>query len=254
MINMAEPQESYPETATNRARKNGVDSDSESGSEGQSAVDDALAANGERLAAVLDHSDDFENALETAILVIATADEEELDALTDSASNIIAAADGLSTDGAAELATDLGENADALSESLDTVVTLQRDGHLDDLVALATAFTGSLSTAESDRLSALLAENGPELVEALEAVLELQADGQLEDLLETAATLSALDVDEEAVRAMNDLLGAVGEARHTSEPVGLRGTVRALTGRDLRASLGYLLAVLRALGRRLRLR
>lgn len=246
---MAEPTESYPETATNRARKNGDDRTVD----GEAAIEDALSTNGKRLAALINRSDEFENALETAILVIATADEEELDELTDSAANLIAAADGLSTDGAAELATDLGENADDLSASLETVLSLQQDGHLDDLAALTTAFTESLSPDDIEDLATLLSENGPELVDALDTVLELQREGQLEALVGTAKTISAIDIDEDAVHGMNDFLGAVGEARRDSEPVGLRGTVRRLKSRDLRAGLGYLLALLKAQGRRRRL-
>ena len=247
---MADPTESVPETATNRARKNGADGDGD----GQAAVDDALSTNGERLAALINSSDEVEDALETAILVIASADEDELEEITDSAANLVTAADGLSTDGAAMLATDLGEHADELSASLDTVVTLQQDGHLDDLVTLATAVTDSLSADELDRLSTVLAESGPELVDALEAVVELQRDGELDALLETAATLSALDIDADAVQGLNDVLGAVSDARHDTGPVGLQARLRQLTGRNVRASLGYLLAVLDALGRRLRLR
>lgn len=246
---MAEPTESYPEAATNRARKNGGDSSGD----GQVAIQDALAANGDTLAAVINNSDEFENALETAILVIASADQAELDEITDSTANLVAAADGLSTGGTAELATKLGENADDLSAALETVIALQQDGHLDDLAALATAFTESLSPEEIEELSAMLSENGPELVGALDTVLELQRAGQLEALVETATTLSAVEIDDEAVRGMNDLLSAVSEARRDSEPVGLRRTVRHLKSRDLRASLGYLLALLKAQGRRLRL-
>ena len=244
---MAKPTESYPETATNRARKNGAEGD------GQAAVQDALAANGETLADVLDRSDEFEDALETAILVIASADQEELDEITGSTANLVAAVDGLSTDGVADLATDLGENAEEISASLETIVTLQQDVHLDDLAALATAFTESLSPAEIEELSTLLSENGPELVGALDTVLELQRERQLEALVRTAKTISAIDIDEDAVDGMNDFLGAVGEARRDPEPVGLRRTLRQLTSRDLRAGVGYLLALLKAQGRRLRL-
>jgi uncharacterized protein YjgD (DUF1641 family) len=250
MIKMAEPTDSYPETATNRARKNGDNGESD----GEAAINDALSANGETLAAVLNRTDDLNNALETAILVIASADDEELDEITGSASTLVAAANGLSADGVAGLATDLGENAEDLSESLDLVVSLQQDGHLDDLVSLATAFTGSLSPADVEKLSTVLAESGPEVVDTLEALVELQQDGQLDALLETATTLSALEIDDEAVQGLNDVLGAVGEAQRHSEPVGLRGTVRQLRSPDLRASLGYLLALLKAHGRRLRLR
>jgi uncharacterized protein YjgD (DUF1641 family) len=80
--------------------------------------------------------------------------------------------------------------------------------------------------------------------------LELQRAGHLEELLELGATASALDLDDEGVAALNDLLGAAGDARRDAEPVGLVGAFRAVRGADARAGLGYLMSLLRALGRR----
>lgn len=113
----------------------------------------ALDDHGAALAEAVESSDELEDALTTAIIVAASADEEELEHLTDSAANLVRAADGLSTDGAADLGTDLGENADDLSASLDTVLELEREGQLDDLVELSTAFTESLSAEDLEELS-----------------------------------------------------------------------------------------------------
>lgn len=194
---MAEPRESYPETATNAARKAAGDVD------GEAALREALAANGDELAAVVDSADELQDVLATAVLIVASADEAELDHVTESTANLVAAADGLSTEAAAALATDVGENADDLSAALDTVLELQREGHLDDLVDLA-------------------------------------------------KTLSALDVEPETVAGLNDVLAAVGEARRDPEPVGLLGLLGGLRSRDARAGLGYLVALLKAQGRRVR--
>lgn len=243
---MAEPQSSYPETATLGGREAPLDE------EGEDALRRALAANGEDLAAVIDQTDQAEDLLRTAILVAASADEDELERITDSTSNLVRAADGISTEGTADLAADLGANADDLSDALDSVVALQHEGHLDDLLTLATAFSESLSPAEVAELATMLEENGTDLVESLDAVLELQREGHLADLVETAKVVSTLEIDESTAQGLNDLLSAVGEAQRESEPVGLFGALRRLAGRDAREGLGYLVTVLKAQGRRLR--
>jgi uncharacterized protein YjgD (DUF1641 family) len=241
---MAKPQESYPETATNGTRKRDAD--------GRAALEAALDAHGEELAGVVEGTDELGGVLTTAILVAASADEAELDHITSSTANLVEAADGLSTDGAAALAGELGDNADDLAATLETVLALQREGHLDDLVTVATAFAESLSPEEVEELATMLEDNGTEIVEALDVVLDLQREGHLEDLVGLAKTLSVLEIDEDAARGLNNVLGAVGEAQRDSEPVGLLGTVRQLGNRDARAGLGYLVAILKAQGRRLR--
>ncbi|WP_313694667.1 DUF1641 domain-containing protein [Halorarum halobium] len=201
---MAEPRDTYPESATNRGETGSVDGagDGSEAGDGEAAVREAIAEHGDRLAAAIDASDELSDLLATAILVVASADEDELDRLTDSTANLVAAADGLSTEEAAALAEEVGANGAELVEALDVVLTLQRDGSLEELVALA-------------------------------------------------GTLSALDLDAEAVEGLNDLLGAVGEAGEAAEPVGPLGALAGLRDRDARAGLGYLLALLRALGHRL---
>ncbi|ELZ15571.1 hypothetical protein C477_17895 [Haloterrigena salina JCM 13891] len=243
---MAKPQSSYPESATNGARKERPESN------GEAAVKDALATHGDDIAAAIEQSDELADAITTAILVIASADDEEVGHVTDSAANLVAAADGLSTDGAAELADELGENADTLSESLDVILTFQREGHLEDLVTVAASVSESLSPEEIEELSTLLEDNGSELVAVLETVLELQREGHLDDLVETAKTLSVLEIDEDAARGMNEFFGAIGDAQRDSEPIGLMGSLSAMLNRDVRFGLGYLVSFLKAKGRRIR--
>jgi len=242
---MAEPTDAYPEEATKggNPRENG---------DGAVALDETLDEHGGDLAAALDRTDEAADLVETAIIVLASADEDEIEALTESTGNLVEAADGLTTEGAARLATEVGENGDDLRDALQTVLALQRDGHLDDLATIAEAFSESLSPDEVDELATLLEESGAETIEALDLVLELQREGQLEDLVALAGTLSALEIDADTAAGLNTVLASVGEARRESEPVGLIGFVRGLGSRDARAGLGYLLALLRAQGRRLR--
>jgi len=193
---MAEPTDAYPDAATNA----GGTADT---ADGEAALRDALDAHGEDLAAAIERSDELQDLLETAILVAATADADEIEHLTESTANLVQAADGLSTAETVALAEDVGDS-------------------------------------------------GEDLAEALAVVLELQREGHLEDLVDLAKTLSALDVDPETVQGLNTVLGAVGEAERESEPVGVLGLLRGLRSRDARAGMGYLLALLKAQGRRLR--
>ncbi|WP_435066590.1 DUF1641 domain-containing protein [Haloplanus sp. C73] len=243
---MAEPRDTYPETATHGVRKE------RSTGEGERALRDAISNHGDALAALVEQTDELETVLTTAILVAASADDPELEHITDSTANLVDAADGISTAETAALAGVVGENADDLSASLETVLRLQREGQLDDLVTLSTAFADSLSADEIDDLAALLETGGTGLVDALEAVIELQQEGHLDELVALAKTASALDIDRASVEAVNDVAGAVGEAQTESEPVGFLGALRQLRSPDARAGLGYFVTVLKAHGRRIR--
>ncbi|MFB6309921.1 MAG: DUF1641 domain-containing protein [Salinirussus sp.] len=193
---MSEPTDTYPDEAT-------LGGTERSTGEGEAALRAALDAHGEELAAAVERTDAAGDLIETALLMVASADEDEVEYVADSAANLIRAADGLSTDGAATLAADLGDNAEDLSEALELVLELQREGHLEELVDLA-------------------------------------------------RTLSAIEVDADAVEGLNTVIAAVGEAEREHEPVGFLGLLRGLRAPDARAGLGYLLSLLRAQGRRLR--
>jgi hypothetical protein len=194
---MAEPRDSYPESATHGSR-----GDDDRG-DGEAALRAALAEHGDELAAAVERTDELEELLRTAILVAASADETELEYVTDSTANAVAAADGLTTGEAAKLAAQVGGNANDLATVLETVLELERGGHLEELVALA-------------------------------------------------RQLSALEVEPATVEGANTVLAAIGDAERESEPVGLVGLLRGLRTADARAGLGYLLAILRSLGRRRR--
>jgi uncharacterized protein YjgD (DUF1641 family) len=255
---MADRQPSYPESATQGGGRDGPTGDAADGSgdgqagEGVAALRATLDEHGDALAAAVEATDDLDDLLATAMLIVATADEDEVEQLTDSTANLLRAADGVSTAAAADLAETVGEDARDLGTALETVLAFQREGHLDDLVDLAAAFSASLSAAEVEALATTLEENGDDLVDALDVVLELHREDRLADLVELASVLSTLDVDEDTATGLNRLLGALGEAERTAEPASLLGTLRGLRTRDARAGLGYLLALLRAQGRRLR--
>lgn len=241
---MAKPQDTYPETATNGARETTNDSGA--------ALEEALRAHGDDLAGIIESTDELDEILTTTILIAASADRSELDHITSSTANLIEAIDGLSTEETATLATDIGENADELSASLDTILELQRQGHLDDLVIVATAFAESLSAEEVEELSMLLEESGLEIVTALDTVLNLQREGHLEDMVDLAKTLSVLEIDEDVAQGLNAALAAVREAQQDSKPIGPLGTIRQLGSRDFCAGFDYLVTLLKALGRRSR--
>jgi uncharacterized protein YjgD (DUF1641 family) len=254
---MADPTDSYPEDATlgARSKRNGAGTgrgDGEGDGDGEKQIREVLDVHGDDLAAALDRLDDAADVVETAILILASADAEEIDHLTESLGNLVEAADGLSTEEAAALATSVGENGEYLSDTVDTLLEFQQEGRLDDFATIAGAFSESLSPEEVEELASMLEENGAETVEALDVVLDLHREGQLDDLVDLAKVVSTLEIDADTAAGMNTFLGAVGEAQRESEPVGLFGFISGMRSRDARAGLGYLLALLKAQGRRVR--
>jgi uncharacterized protein YjgD (DUF1641 family) len=252
---MAEPTDSYPEDATlgARSKTNGAGGERGDGDRaGEKQIREVLDVHGEDLAAAIDRTDEAADLVETAIIILASADDEEIDHLTESIGNLVDAADGLSTEEAAALATSVGENGDDLSATVDTLLEFQQAGRLDDFATIAGAFSESLSPEEVEELASMLEENGAETVEALDVVLDLHREGQLDDLVDLAKVVSTLEIDADTAAGMNTFLGAIGEAQRESEPVGLFGFVSGLRSRDARAGLGYLLALLKAQGRRVR--
>lgn len=152
---MARPSESYPDSATLGGR------DERANGETPESLRAALAEHDEDLAAAVETTDELADVLATAIVVAAALDEDDLEHLTDSTSNLVTAADGLTTDEAAALADDLGENAEDLSAALEAVLRLQRAGKLDDLVGLAeTLSTLDIDQETADGLNAILGAVG----------------------------------------------------------------------------------------------
>jgi len=243
---VADRTESYPESATHGARRTTSDG------EGEAALRGALDEHGEDLAAAVAASDELADVLATAVLIVASADETEIEYVTESSANLVEAVDGLTTAEAAALAGQVGENGDELSATLETVLELERAGHTDDLVRIASAFSESLSPAEVEELATMFEEHGSEMVDAVDVLLDLAREDHLEDLVDLAAATSALEIEPAAIEGANTVLAAVGDAQREAEPVGLLGLLAGLRGRDARAGMGYLLALLRAQGRRFR--
>ncbi|OYR53051.1 hypothetical protein DJ71_27910, partial [Halorubrum sp. E3] len=73
---MAKPTESYPETATHGSTKR------ETNGEGDAALQEALSTHGEALAEAVDSTDELQDVLSTAVLIAASADEDELEHVT----------------------------------------------------------------------------------------------------------------------------------------------------------------------------
>ena len=117
-----------------------TDADAADGpSPGEAALREALAEHGEEVAGALDHADRLGEAIDAAVLTVASADDDEVEYVTESIVSLIRAVDGLSTEGAATLAGIVGENGEEAASALETLLRLERDGSLDDLVALAEA-------------------------------------------------------------------------------------------------------------------
>lgn len=192
---MAKPTTGVPDDALNV--------EPERPQEGEEALRAVLETYGGDYADAAEYTDELENVIETAILVVASADDQDVDEVTQSLVTLVEAADALSTEGTVALAEGVGENSEDIAETL-------------------------------------------------ESVLELQRDGRLDDLIEMAEMLSALEINETTVDGLNRLFRAIDEAEREAKPVGVFGFLRSLSGDNVRAGMGYLLAIVRAQGRRLR--
>jgi hypothetical protein len=171
-------------------------------SPGQEALQAAIDEHGEEVAAVFGRSDEAAELLDTVVLMIASAEDEDVEYLADALSSLVRAADGAATE-------------------------------------------------ETVALAEYVGDNGADATEALDKLLELDGQGTLDDLLELAETLTELDLDSDSVDTLNGLRGALEEAEDEAEPTGVFGAVTAVRGRDAKAGLGYLVALLRSTGRRL---
>ena len=167
---------------------------------GEAAIRAALAEHGDDVAAAIEHTEEVKELIDLAILTIASADDDEVEHVTDSLANLVVAVDGLSTEGSVALAEAVGENGESLTRALELVVRLDEEGKLDGLFHLAEA-------------------------------------------------VSAVELDDGAVAGLDRFAGAVSTAERVAEPVGVIDFLRGVRTPEGRAGLGYLLAVLRALGR-----
>ncbi len=186
----------------------------------------AIEQNPEAVAEFVERLDAVNELLDVLSLGESALTDEMVRELSSTGSTLAESADGIATDETVALAETVGENGDELREALDTLVTLQRSGTLDELAEIAEV--GSLATAAlDDGMVRSLAGTGA----ALGEVAQTAADDDTRDGIET-------------------LLDGVGEAeRGDPEQVGPVGLVRGLRDPDVQYGLGYLLALAGAIGR-----
>jgi len=184
-----------------------------------------VADNPEEVARLLERLDEVNELLDVASLLTAAADDEMVQSVTETGTNLGMAADGMATDELVQLGDAVGENADDLAEGLEALARLQRTGTLDDLLELAQI--ASLLTAAMDD----------------EMVMSLSNLGsQLGGVADTAA-------EEDVSRGLESVLHAVGDATSEEvEPVGAIGLAKAIRDPEVKAGLGVALALVKGLG------
>ena len=185
-----------------------------------------VAENPDEAARLLERLDEVNELLDVASLLTAAADDEMVQSLAETGTNLGMAADGMATDDLVHLGDAVGENATDLADGLESLARLQRTGTLDDLLALAEV-ASLLTAAMDDEIVASLATLG----------------SQLGGVADTAA-------EDDVARGLEAVLHSVGDAADEEpEPVGLVGTAKALRDPEVKAGMGVALALLKALGR-----
>jgi uncharacterized protein YjgD (DUF1641 family) len=192
----------------------------------QSDLEAAIERNPEAVAEFVERLDAVNELLDVLSLGENALDDGMVRELSATGSTLAESADGIATDETVALAETVGENGDELREALDTVLTLQRSGTLDELAEIAEV--GSLATAALDD----------------EMVTSLAGTGAaLGEVAQTAADDDARD----GVKAMLEGVGAAH--RSDPEPVGALGLARSIRDPEVQYGLGYVLAISKAIGR-----
>ncbi|WP_248299487.1 DUF1641 domain-containing protein [Halorhabdus amylolytica] len=185
--------------------------------------------NPEEVARLLDRLGLVNDLLDAADVATSAMDDEMVQSLAGTGTNLAMAADGMATDETVELGEAVGENADDLAEGVEKVAELQRTGTLDDLLEVAEI--ASLASAAMDD----------------EMVMSLASTGsRLGEVADTAA-------DDDVARGLEDVLAALGEATSEDpEQIGAIGLLKATRDPDVQAGLGLVIAIARALGQQTR--
>lgn len=188
-------------------------------------VERAIAENPETVAGLLDRSGQLGAILDLLALLEDGLDDEMVESLTGNGTTLGLAAAELAEQETVALSSSVGRHGEELAEAVDRIATLQRTGTLDRLF---------------------------EVADALALVTDAADDEMIESLTATATALGELaDVtaDEQVHAGLVDLLEGVGRAdTETAEPVGALGLAGALRDPEVKAGLGYLLALARGVG------
>ncbi|MFW5937875.1 MAG: DUF1641 domain-containing protein [Halanaeroarchaeum sp.] len=188
-------------------------------------VREAIAANPETVVALLEQSGQLSAMLDALALVEDGLDDEMVESLTSDATTLGLAAAELADRATVDLGAAVGENGTELAEAVRQIAVLQRTGTLDRLTEIADA-VALLTDAADDEMVETLAATGTSL-------------GELAD----TAT------EEEVSHGLARMLNGVGEAGAAeADPVGPIGLIGALRDPDVKAGMGYLVAVARGIG------
>lgn len=187
---------------------------------------EAVTENPEAVARLLDRLDLVNGLLDAATVATAGLDDDMVTSLAERGSHLGMAAGNAATPAVADLGESVGENADDLAGALETLARLEREGTLDTLAGLA------------------------DVVALAEGALD---DDMVTDMAATGATLGGVAAtagDEEVAAGLENVLRAVGEAETAGhERVGTFGLLRAMRDPEVKAGMGYLVALARAIGR-----
>jgi len=189
------------------------------------AVREAIADNPDAVARLLRQSGQLAELLDALALVEDSVDDRMIEGLSADATQLGLAATELAGEGTVELSSSVGANGDELARAIEQIAVLQRTGTLDQLVELADALA-LVTDAMDDRMVETLAETGTSLGEV--------ADTAADD-----------DVRRGLVRTLEGVGRASAEEPESLGPIGLVG---ALRDPEVKAGMGYLVAVARGIG------
>lgn len=188
-------------------------------------VREAIADNPETVAALLEQSGQLSAMLDALAIVEDGLDDEMVESLASDATTLGLAATELADRETVELGAAVGENGDELAAAVRQIAVLQRTGTLDRLTEVADA-VALLTDAMDDEMVETVASTGTSL-------------GELAD----TAT------EDEVSHGLARMLNGVGEAgAGAADPVGPIGLIGALRDPDVKAGMGYLVAVARGIG------
>ncbi|MEF8799653.1 MAG: DUF1641 domain-containing protein [Halolamina sp.] len=186
----------------------------------------AIAENPDAVADLVRRLDAVNELLDVLALGEGALTDEMVRELSGTSSTLAESADAMATEETVGIAGTIGTNGAALDDALESLVTLQQSGTLDELMELAGVLS-LLTAALDDEMVRSLAATGSSLGE----VAESAADENTRDGIQT--TLTALG---EADGEPPERVGPVGLLKASREP-------------EVQHGLGYLVAVARAIGR-----
>lgn len=200
--------------------------DGRGGGKGALDLEDYVAENPDEVARLLERLDLVNKLLNVGDVAVSAMDDAMVESLAGTGTNLAMAADGMATDESVYLGEAVGANATELAEGVETIASLQRTGTLDDLAEFA------------ELASLLQAAMDDEMVESLAAT-----GTRLGEMADTAA-------DDDVAAGIENVLVAVGEANaEDPDPIGPIGLLKATRDPEVKAGLGVVIALARALGR-----